>query len=103
MVISFFQADVRHARIECADHRRQCGHDHREPEPVDVGRALPERVDVPPHRIALEVHRVRSERIRVVLGDDPTTVAVDRIGSIDVVATMVGGRATHDAAGLFSG
>lgn len=31
----------------------------------------------------------------VVLGDDPHAVATDRIGAIDVVATLVGGDATH--------
>ncbi len=38
----------------------------------------------------------------VVLGDDPTTVAVERIGTIDVVATLVGGEAVHDPSRLFS-
>ncbi len=36
----------------------------------------------------------------VVLGDDPTSVAVDRIGSIQVLATVVGGRAAHDPGAL---
>jgi predicted amidohydrolase YtcJ len=36
----------------------------------------------------------------VVLGDDPTTVPVDRIGSIDVMATVVDGRAAYDPASL---
>ncbi|WAC67220.1 amidohydrolase family protein [Agrococcus sp. SL85] len=33
----------------------------------------------------------------VVLGDDPRAVAADRIGAIDVVATLVGGEAVHGA------
>lgn len=33
----------------------------------------------------------------VVLGDDPHAVATDRIGAIDVVATLVGGEAVHGA------
>ena len=37
----------------------------------------------------------------VVLGDDPTTVAVERIGAIDVVATLVGGEVAHDPSSLF--
>jgi predicted amidohydrolase YtcJ len=37
----------------------------------------------------------------VVLDDDPTTVDVARIGSIGVVATVVGGRAAHDPGALF--
>jgi predicted amidohydrolase YtcJ len=38
----------------------------------------------------------------VVLGDDVTRVDTDRIGDIEVVATLRGGRATHgaDALGL---
>lgn len=39
----------------------------------------------------------------VVLADDPTTVATDRIGAIEVLATLVDGAPTHDAAGLFDG
>jgi hypothetical protein len=39
----------------------------------------------------------------VVLDDDPFRVAPAEIASIPVVATMVGGRATHDTAGLFGG
>jgi predicted amidohydrolase YtcJ len=39
----------------------------------------------------------------VVLSDDPTAVAVDRIGSIEVMATVVGGRAAHDPDTLFDG
>jgi hypothetical protein len=39
----------------------------------------------------------------VVLDDDPFRVAPAEIACIPVVATMVGGRATHDTAGLFSG
>jgi predicted amidohydrolase YtcJ len=38
----------------------------------------------------------------VVLDDDPTSVDPGRIGAIAVVATMVGGRAVHDPASLFS-
>jgi len=38
----------------------------------------------------------------VVLSDDPTTVPVERIGSIEVLATVVGGRAAHDPARLFA-
>ena len=38
----------------------------------------------------------------VILGDDPTTVTADRIGGIDVVATVVGGRATHDPGRMFA-
>ncbi len=38
----------------------------------------------------------------VVLGDDPTDVAVERIGSIGVLATVVGGRAAHDPEHLFA-
>ena len=36
----------------------------------------------------------------VVLGDDPTRVDPDRIGDVEVVATLRGGRATHGAAVL---
>jgi hypothetical protein len=39
----------------------------------------------------------------VVLDADPFQVAPADIAAIPVVATMVGGRATHDGAGLFSG
>ncbi len=39
----------------------------------------------------------------VVLGDDPTGVDPDRIGAIDVVATLVGGHAVHDPSALFAG
>ena len=39
----------------------------------------------------------------VVLDDDPTAVAVDRIGTIGVLATVVGGRAVHDPGSLFDG
>ena len=53
-----------------ADHRREPGHDHRERGAVDVGGALPHRADVPAHRVALEVHRIRVVRIVVVFGDD---------------------------------
>jgi hypothetical protein len=38
----------------------------------------------------------------VVLGDDPTDVAVERIGSIGILATVVGGRAAHDPDRLFA-
>ena len=38
----------------------------------------------------------------VVLGDDPTDVAVERIGSVGVLATVVGGRAAHDPDRLFA-
>lgn len=37
----------------------------------------------------------------VVLGDDPTTVATDRIGRTEVVATLVGGAPAHDPGALF--
>jgi predicted amidohydrolase YtcJ len=35
-----------------------------------------------------------------VLADDPTTIDASRIGSIEVVATVLGGEATHDPHGL---
>lgn len=35
-----------------------------------------------------------------VLSDDPTTIDASRIGSIEVVATVLGGEATHDPHGL---
>lgn len=35
-----------------------------------------------------------------VLADDPTTIEASRIGSIEVVATVLGGEATHDPHGL---
>ncbi|MFF5790726.1 amidohydrolase [Paeniglutamicibacter sp. NPDC012692] len=37
-----------------------------------------------------------------VLADDPTTIESSRIGSIEVVATALGGKATHDPHGLFA-
>lgn len=37
-----------------------------------------------------------------VLADDPTTIDASRIGSIEVVATVLGGEATHDPHGLLS-
>jgi predicted amidohydrolase YtcJ len=38
-----------------------------------------------------------------VLGDDPVTVPDERIGSIEVLATIVGGQASFDQAGLLAG
>jgi predicted amidohydrolase YtcJ len=38
-----------------------------------------------------------------VLAEDPTTVETQRIGEIPVVGTVLGGRPTHDPAGLLSG
>ena len=38
----------------------------------------------------------------VVLADDPTTVATEQIGAIEVLATLVDGNAVYDTAGLFS-
>ncbi len=37
----------------------------------------------------------------VVLDDDPTTIGVDRIGAIGVMATVVGGRAAYDPGARF--
>lgn len=37
----------------------------------------------------------------VVLADDPVTVPTEQIGSVEVLATLVGGGAAHDPAGLF--
>lgn len=37
-----------------------------------------------------------------VLGDDPTTIESSRISSIEVVATVLGGEATHDPHGILS-
>ena len=39
----------------------------------------------------------------VLLGDDPTRVDPSRIGEIEVVATVVGGAATHDPGGVLRG
>jgi predicted amidohydrolase YtcJ len=39
----------------------------------------------------------------VVLDDDPTTVAVNRIGTIGVLTTVLGGQAVHDPGGRFDG
>lgn len=36
-----------------------------------------------------------------ILGDDPTEVEPARIGGIEVLATVVGGRATHDPGGIW--
>lgn len=38
----------------------------------------------------------------VLLADDPTTVATDQIGAVEVLATLVDGEAVHDSAGLFN-
>ncbi len=38
----------------------------------------------------------------VLLGDDPLTVPDEKIGAIEVLATMAGGQATFDAAGLLA-
>lgn len=37
-----------------------------------------------------------------VLSADPTTTPAERIGTIEVLATLVGGRTTHDPEGLFT-
>lgn len=39
----------------------------------------------------------------VLLADDPTTVATEKIGAIEVLATLVDGVAAYDRAGLFDG
>ncbi|MGH9171331.1 MAG: amidohydrolase [Acidimicrobiales bacterium] len=43
----------------------------------------------------------RLEADLVVLGDDPTRVEASKIGTIEVLATLVGGVATHDPTGMF--
>lgn len=39
----------------------------------------------------------------VLLGDDPVTVPVEKIGSIEVLTTIAGGQASFDGAGLLGG
>lgn len=39
----------------------------------------------------------------VVLGEDPVTVPTDRIGSVEVLATLVAGAAAHDPHAMFGG